>query len=219
MENLAISISKEAARALPPVQFDGGIQVVDTLEKARVALRELRRARVVGFDTETRPSFRKGLLHNVALMQLSTDDFCFLFRLNKIGLPDSLRDFIDDPAIAKVGLSVHDDFNVIGRSATIDPHGFIELQDYVRRFHITDASLQKIYAIVFGQCISKNQRLTNWEADELTEHQQRYAAIDAWACLRIYKYLGSGQFRPEDSPYLTEPESEQVSETNQNVNA
>lgn len=210
MDDYKIAICKEAISTLPQVHYSGGIIVVDTMDKARVALRELSRARLVGFDTETRPSFRKGQLHKVALMQLATDDFCFLLRLNVLGIFDGLKEFLENPAITKIGLSIHDDFSVMRRSADFHPEGFIELQDYVKRYGIADISLQKIYAIVFGECISKGQRLTNWEAPELTEHQQAYAAIDAWACLRLYRYFESGAFDPAISPYkvpVENPES------------
>jgi len=193
---------------MPVVAFEGGITVVDTPELSRVALRELTRARVVGFDTETRPSFHKGRLHKVALMQLSTDDHCFLFRLNKLGISEGMRRFLEDPEIIKIGLSVHDDFSVMRRlNEDLDPQGFVDLQDYVKYFHIHDISLQKIYAIIFGGKISKNQRLTNWEAETLTPQQQVYAATDAWACLEIYRYLRSASFNPDESPYIVDRES------------
>lgn len=200
-----IAISKDVLAEMPVVAFDGGITVVDTPEMARVALRELTRARIVGFDTETRPSFHKGRVHKVALMQLSTDDHCFLFRLNKLGISEGLRRFLEDPEIIKIGLSVHDDFSVMRRlNEDLDPQGFVDLQDYVKYFHIHDISLQKIYAIVFGGRISKNQRLTNWEADTLTPQQQAYAATDAWACLKIYRYLRTGSFDPDESAYIVD---------------
>ena len=203
-----IAISKDAVAEMPVVAFGGGITVVDTPEMARVALRELTRARVVGFDTETRPSFHRGRQHKVALMQLSTDEHCFLFRLNKIGIPQSLRHFLEDPDVIKIGLSVHDDFAVMRRiTEDLQPQGFVDLQDYVRFFNIHDISLQKIYAIIFGEKISKNQRLTNWEADTLTAPQQVYAATDAWACLRLYKYLRRGLYDPEASPYIVSRDS------------
>lgn len=214
MEDFKIAINKETVATMPHVSYGGGIMVVDTMDKARVALRELSRAGIVGFDTETRPAFRKGQLNKVALMQLATDDFCFLFRLNLLGVFDGLAAFLEDPNITKIGLSTHDDFNVLRRSRPLEPQGFIELQDYVKQFKIADLSLQKIYAIVFGQCIAKNQRLTNWEAPELTEHQQTYAAIDAWACLKLYRYLKSGMFDPTKSPYIvTEDEQTTVNDT------
>lgn len=203
-----IAISKEAVAQMPTVSYPGTISIVDNPADARVALRELTRARVIGFDTETRPSFHKGRSHNVALMQLSTGDHCFLFRLNKLGISEGLRRLLEDPEIVKIGLSVHDDFSVMRRVVPdLAPQGFIDLQEYVKYFHIYDISLQKIYAIIFGERISKAQRLTNWEADTLTDAQQTYAAIDAWACLRLYRRLRSGGFKPEDSPYIVTRES------------
>lgn len=203
-----IAISKETVAEMPVVDYPGGtstITVVDTPSLARVALRELTKARIVGFDTETRPSFTRGKLHKVALMQLSTDEHCFLFRLNKLGISEGLRKFLEDPEIIKIGLSVHDDFSVMRRLVPdLYPQGFIDLQEYVKYFHINDISLQKIYAIVFQEKISKNQRLTNWEAAELTDQQQIYAAIDAWACLRLYRTLRSGQYIPDESPFIVD---------------
>ena len=203
-----IAISKETVNSMPVVEYPGGIStitVVDTPAMAKVALRELTRAKIVGFDTETRPSFTRGRLHKVALMQLSTADHCYLFRLNKLGISEGLRKFLEDPEIIKVGLSVHDDFSVMRRLVSdLDPQGFIDLQEYVKYFHINDISLQKVYAIVFQEKISKNQRLTNWEAPTLTEQQQIYAAIDAWACLRLYRTLRSGEYNPDESPYIVD---------------
>lgn len=204
-----ISIPKAILSELPHAHFEGKITIVDSLDKARQALRALRRAGIVGFDTETRPSFRRGHPHKVALMQLSTDDHCFLLRLCTMGVSQALCNFLQDPAVVKIGLSVHDDFNVLRRSVpTLMPQGFIDLQQYVQQFGIADISLQKIYAIVFGEYMTKNQRLTNWEAPELTLHQQTYAAMDAYACLRLYKYLKSGQFDPLSSPYIVKGEGD-----------
>ena len=164
----------------------------------------LRTSSIVGFDTETRPSFKRGERHNVALLQLSTDTDAFLFRLNHTGIPIPLKEYLEDKNIIKVGLSTTDDFHQLARMCDIRPAGFIELQQMVKEFKITDMSLQKIYAILFEQKISKGQQLTNWEAPQLSEAQQRYAAIDAWACLRIYKYLQTSNFIPEQSPYWHE---------------
>jgi ribonuclease D len=202
---LTLAISKEAISTMPTVTYDGMITVVDNLEVAEGAICEIRAAKCVGFDTETKPSFRKGKTHNVALMQISTDSKCYLFRLNKLGIFDELKALLEDENIIKIGLSIHDDFNVMRRTCDINPKGFIDLQTYVKQFHIMDISLQKIYAILFGERISKNQRLTNWEAEALTEGQQHYAAIDAWACLRIYNHLRSGAFVPAESQFVVEP--------------
>lgn len=195
-----ISIDKETVAALPLTVYPGAITVVDTTEAADAAIEVLSREEIVGFDTETRPSFRKGHTHNTALMQISSDSHCFLFRLNKIGMCGRLKEFLENPAIKKIGLSIHDDFNVLRRSNFINPQGFVELQELVKKYDIADISLQKIYAILFGSRISKAQRLSNWEADELTPAQQTYAALDAWACLKIYEFLMSGQFDYRNSP-------------------
>ena len=196
-----ISITKEELAAMPTTAYDGAITVVDTPSVAHAALRVLGRESIVGFDTETKPCFRKGTRNQVALLQLSTADRCFLFRLNKIGICADLKKFLENPDILKIGLSVHDDFAAIRRTEEFEPGGFVDLQEMVRHFDIADISLQKIYAIIFGERISKGQRLTNWEADTLTEAQQNYASLDAWACLKLYKYLTEDKFNPLESPY------------------
>lgn len=196
-----ISIDKAALAELPTISYPAEITVVESAAEALAALRALATEKVVGFDTETRPSFHKGRTHKVALMQISTEDRCFLFRLNKIGICSELKAFLENPDIVKIGLSVHDDFSVLRRSGDINPEGFIDLQHTVKQYGITDISLQKIYAIIFGGRISKSQRLTNWEAETLTPAQQAYAALDAWACLKIYSYLKNGDFDPLASPY------------------
>lgn len=201
---IKISISKEQLSSLDRVSFTGKIHIVDTISKLDKALAELNSSSTLGFDTETRPSFKKGVSHNVALMQISTLDDCYLFRINKIGIPDSLRSFLANEKITKVGLSLKDDFGVIHKGYDANMSGFVDLQKVVPQYSISDASLQKIYAILFDKRISKSQRLSNWEVDTLTEAQQEYAAIDAWACLKIYNYLESKAFKPEESKYIIE---------------
>lgn len=204
---VSVSIPKAALSELPVVTFPGEIIVIDTVEKVPEALAYLRQYKMVGFDTETRPSFHKGRTNKVALIQISTDTRCYLFRINKTGLTEDLKQFIEDTDITKIGLSLKDDFFVLHRISEFVPEGFIDLQEFVRPYGIIDSSLQCIYGIVFQQRISKGQRLSNWEAESLSIPQQQYAAIDAWSCLRLYNNLISGQFIPEHSPYLL-PESE-----------
>lgn len=203
-----ITISKEELGNLPTAQFDGEVILVDEPEQVDGAIADLRESDIIGFDTETRPSFKKGLSNRVSLMQLANRKRCYLFRLNKIGMPDSLRNLLEDPGLLKVGLSIHDDFHNLRRICELNPEGFVDLQPYVKQYRIADNSLSKIYAIVFGQRISKGQRLTNWEADVLTSTQCRYAALDAIACISIYDEVTSGAFHPLQSPYLREVESE-----------
>ena len=193
---------------MPQVTFDGEIHVIDSMLHLKAAINMLKRAPLVGFDTETRPSFRKGVVHKTALVQISTLDHCFLFRVNKIGMPRDLADFLTCSDYKKVGLSLHDDFKMMNNLCSLEPQGFIDLQNVVGDYCISDISLQKIYAILFNEKIAKNQQLTNWEAPELTVAQQSYAAIDAWACLKIYNYLMSGSFNPNLSPYIINEEHE-----------
>lgn len=198
---VSIAITKEQLSALPTVCFPGRITIVDDLDAAKAALAYLRRERVVGFDTETKPSFRKGHTNSVALIQISTLNHCFLFRLKKLGFIDELKAFMEDGNVMKIGLSLHDDFLVLNKVMEFTPAGFVDLQPFVKDFGIHDISLQKIYGIIFNERISKSQRLSNWEASNLSESQQSYASIDAWACLRIYNYLIAGHFDPNASPY------------------
>ena len=183
------SITKETISTLKPETFKGRITVVQTLSKAEKAVKYLSKFPMIGFDTETRPSYKKGSYYSVSLIQLSTKNTCFLFRLNIIGFPQCLADLLSNPDIKKIGLSLRDDFAAINRRQKFTPNGFVDLQKIVPEYGITDISLQKIYALLFNKKISKNQRLTNWDADVLTAPQKKYAALDAWACLKIYNEL------------------------------
>ena len=182
-------ITKEEVNQMPVVAFDGKITLVDDVSKVSGAIEELRRSTVVGVDTETKPSFTRGMHHKVSLVQISTTEHCFLFRLNKIPFPQELADFLADENIKKIGLALRDDFNGLIRQRHFKPTNFVDLQSIVRNYGILELGLQKVFAIVFGRKISKAQRLTNWENAELTEQQQIYAATDAWASLLIYLQL------------------------------
>lgn len=189
MELRELSISKEEMRELPNESFKGKIIVIDRVEDVDEAVEYLKQFDKIGFDTETKPVFRKNVTHKVALMQLSTMERCYLFRLNRIQYPDILDDLICSKDVLKIGLSLRDDFAALRRRTDCPPLNFIDLQSIVKDYGIKDLSLQKIYAILFKKKISKNQRLSNWEAKKLKPSQQMYAAIDAWACLKIYNEL------------------------------
>lgn len=197
------TINKESINEMPKVLFDGQIHVVQTPQEVERAVAYLKTCPIVGIDSETRPSFTKGRVYKVALLQIASEEHCFLFRLNLTGLTLPLILLLENPNVLKVGLSLKDDFMMLRKRAPFEPRGYIELQEYVRMFGIEDKSLQKIYGILFGQKISKSQRLSNWEAAELTQPQQLYAATDAWACLNIYNKLqqlkNSGDFEIADN--------------------
>ena len=182
-------IEKSLISTLPPCDIVGEIIVIDRPEDVAAAIDDLKQCPLIGFDTETRPSFRRGESNTISLLQLATDRRAYLFRLKKIGPNQLLKDLLESEEHMKVGLSVHDDFHSLNRWMPCRPKNFIELQKYVKAFGIEEMSLQKIYAIIFNKKISKRQQLSNWEADQLTPAQQQYAAIDAWACRDIYYKL------------------------------
>lgn len=190
MRQIRNTITKAEIASMPKVKFEGRIFLIYTEEGADMAVDYLKTQQIVGVDTETRPSFKRGMTHKVALLQIATSDVCFLFRLNRIGIPKSLQDFLMSDTL-KVGLSLKDDFMMLHRRKDVhaEEGNWIDLQDYVGRFGMDDRSLQKIYANLFGKKISKSQRLSNWEAESLTESQMNYAATDAWACVEIYNCL------------------------------
>ena len=144
---------------------------------------------ILGVDTETRPSFRKGVIYKVSLLQVSTIDTCFLFRLNHTGMTPAIIRLLEDTTVPKIGLSLNDDIMALKKRAAFKPGSFYDLQKHVMEIGIEDLSLQKLYANIFGEKISKAQRLTNWEGDILNDKQKLYAATDAWACIMLYKEL------------------------------
>ena len=174
---------------MEPARFDGEIVVVDTMEALVRACAEIAKHKVVGFDTETRPSFTAGITNKVALMQLSADGVCYLIRLNRLPLDKALLAILQNPAIQKVGVAVQNDIQRLGELRRFKAAGFVDLQSVVGQFGIEDRSLRKLSGIVLGKKVSKAQRLSNWEAHTLTPQQQLYAATDAWVCVQILDTL------------------------------
>jgi len=183
------SITDEELAELPLSIFEGKIHLIEKVEDLTAAVNYLKKHPILGFDTETRPAFKKGQNHQVALLQLSTADEAFLIRTSMIGLSPGLIKILATPSILKIGVAIRDDIKILQKIAPFKPGGFIELQDLVKQFGIENFSLKKLAAIVCGLRISKSQRLTNWEATILTEQQQAYAATDAWIAYLIYKGL------------------------------
>lgn len=185
-------LTNEELDRLPLVQFEQDIQLVDTIEKLHIAVSAMRQETMLGFDTETRPSFKRGVTYNCALLQLSTETTAWLIRTNFIGVPDELVEILQDTSILKTGVAIRDDIRGLQKLHNFRPGNFVELQDMARQFGLEDFSLKKLAAHVMGVRISKRQRLSNWEADILTAAQQHYAATDAWVSLLIYKGLQQG---------------------------
>ncbi len=182
-------ISKEQVAGLDLIQYEGPIQLIDSREAFDGAIGKLAREQVLGIDTETRPSFKKGTLYPTSLIQLSTLDRAWIIRVSRIGYPKELLDLLSREVPLKVGLSLHDDLRRLRSDFQFEPRGFLDLQQYVEAFRIEEKGLKKLSGIVLGRRISKSQQVSNWDADLLTEAQLRYAATDAWICLMIYYKL------------------------------
>lgn len=182
-------IDKEIVKDLPIAQTDCQIELIDSPDEVDKAVKYLLRSKVVGFDTESKPSFTKGKSNKIALMQISTQKRCFLFRLQMIGKSQRLKEFLENENIKKIGVAIHGDLRNLRVWSKFEPKNFVDLQNIVGDYGIEELGLQKIYAIVFGKKISKSQQLSNWEAKILNRAQQIYAATDAWACRQIYLKL------------------------------
>lgn len=174
---------------LPRFSFPGKIVVIQSEDEARRAVAMLQREKVVGIDSETRPSFRKGQINKVALLQVSTEEVCFLFRLCQTGLTADILRLLTDPDVMKVGLSLADDLHMLRLRQDFEPANWLDLQHYVAEMGIEDRGLQKLYANVFRMYLAKRAQRTNWEVDVLTDKQKAYAATDAYTCLQLYKEL------------------------------
>lgn len=219
MKKILSKYPKEEIPNLPRAAFEGRIITIESEAEAVKAVDYLLAQDIIGFDTETKPNFKGGPMNPVALLQVSSRDTCFLFRLNHMGLPDCILRLLSDRTVLKIGLSWHDDINQLHRRKQFEPGDFVELQQMVGDYGIKDLSLQKLYANVFGQKISKTQRLTNWEADVLTEAQKVYAATDAWACVKLYEELERMRAEGYELEIVPEPEPVQPQKTKEEKEA
>lgn len=206
------TITNDQINEMPVGHFPGRVLVVDSEETMREAEAVLRGQTLLGYDTETRPSFQKGTKYGMALVQISTADTALLFRVKLAPLSENIRAMLSSPEVIKVGAAIRDDIRGMRKVAEFCPAGFIDLQSVVKRWGIEELSVKKMAAIVLGIKVSKAQRLTNWEAVRLTEPQQDYAAMDAWVCREIYLQLradnASRMDEAEKSLLQQQPEGE-----------
>lgn len=187
--NFTDKISNEETAALPAIEFKGEIRIIEHERDIVPACKFLMKQALLGFDTETRPSFRPGVTYRVSLLQLSTPQLCFLFRLNKIPLAKPILQVLEAKSILKIGADVAGDLRSLRQIRHFRDGGFVDLQSIAPEWGIEDKSLRKLSAIVLNQRVSKAQRLSNWEAATLTDKQKLYAATDAWVCTAIYERL------------------------------
>ena len=207
---------KSKISQLPRVTFPGKIVVVLNETEAEKAVNYLLSKDIIGIDTETRPVFKKGQRRKVALLQVCDHEVCFLFRLNIIGVPDCIKRFLEDKTVPKVGLSLGDDILMLHQRVDFKPGYFIDLQDYVKSLGVEDMSLQKLYANVFHERITKREQLSNWENQILTDKQKIYASTDAWTCIMLYERLHELKHNGDYELVVVPPKVKDVSEYTDN---
>jgi ribonuclease D len=189
MSLFAKHITKEQVNQLPLGRYDGKLAVISHADKLQQAVDRIRQEGVVGFDTETKPTFRKGQYHHVSLLQIAVPGMVFLFRLNYLGMPPELRSIFEDSSVTKVGIGIRDDLLELQKLHHFKPRNILDLNAEVKSLGVKNAGVRNLSAIFLEFRISKSQQTSNWERDELTDKQLRYAATDAWVCLEIYNRL------------------------------
>jgi len=183
------TISNQDINELDLKAFERTITVIDDANDLRSAFRKIRKERFVGFDTETKPNFRKGESNRVSLVQIALSEEVFLVRINHTGITNMLADFFESPDILKIGVALRDDIKDLQDIRRFKPAGFMELNQIVKDIGIESNGLRKLTAIILGFRISKNAQTSNWENPTLTERQRQYAATDAWVCYEMYSKL------------------------------
>lgn len=187
--NQKTTISKEEINTLPLASFDGEVNLITEPKRIAEAFEEISSHEVVGFDTETRPSFYKGQSYNVSLLQLALPKKAFLIRLNYTGFSKEMVAFFENDEILKAGVGIRDDIKALQKLKRFNPDGFVELSTLARNKGLQVESVKKLAGLVLGFRISKSAQTSNWEAEQYTEKQISYAATDAWVCLKLYNSL------------------------------
>lgn len=184
-----ISITKDEIMGLPLSSYPGKVVIANTEEQIASAMAEINRSTVVGFDTEARPTFKKGQIRNVSLIQVATDQKVFLMRIKASGLTDELITFLENEDLIKVGIGLEDDYNLLRRLRGFQPGGFLDLNPQMKELGANSIGARNLAAMILEIRISKSAQTSNWENDVLSQKQIRYAATDAWICLEIYNKL------------------------------
>jgi len=182
-------ITKEEINALELGKYSGDIVLVDTNEELIRACEEIRACRLIGIDTETKPSFKKGQINSVALLQIATDQKAYIIRLKSVTMGKELASIFSDETIVKVGIAVKDDLKDLKKLHSFEEKSIVDLNIFAPKLGFESIGAKKLSALVLGIRISKRQQVSNWEQKKLTNAQIVYAATDAWICREIYLKL------------------------------
>lgn len=181
--------SREYINSLPPVKFQGIVKIIESPEEEEEVVNKLRKEPLVGFDTESKPAFKKGVSHPISLVQLATHDTAYLFQLKKTGFSDALAELMADENTKKIGIGVQADISKLKELKEFKAGGFIDLSDIAKEKGIIQVGARALTARYLGRRLVKTAQKTNWAQPSLTRKQQSYAASDAWICLKIYPLL------------------------------
>lgn len=184
-------MSKEEINLLPVRSWEGAVHLVRSLEQAEAAIERLAGEKLLGFDTETRPAFRKGQKFRPSLLQLAAATEVFLFQLQHIGLPEGVMAILGDSTIIKTGVALAQDLSSLQGLRSFTPRGFVDLGPMARQRGFRNQGLRGLAAAVCGFRITKSARTTNWANDILTAQQIRYAATDAWVGRELHQRLAA----------------------------
>lgn len=180
-------ITKSEINELSLGKFEGEIIVVDSYQAIDQSIEELKRERIIGVDTETRPTFKKGAFNKTALIQIATEKKVYLFRLNKIGLPNKLSSIFENQEIQKIGIALIQDMKELSdQFKPFNCKNIIDLNILCKTLKFENIGARNLTAMILGFRISKRQQTSNWEANILNENQLRYAATDSWVAREIY---------------------------------
>ncbi len=189
------SITKDEVSEMPLIQFEGKIIIATTPDTITRALEEIKDFDIVGFDTESKPAFKKGQFNHVAMVQISTHDTAYLLRISKWGIISALEEFLTNTTQLKIGLALDDDIKALQKRQWFEPGSFIDLNKYVVKLGVKNAGVRNLSGIFMGRKVSKSQQTSNWESEHLSPQQQTYAATDAWICLKIWDVISAIESR------------------------
>lgn len=184
-----VTISSEEINELELQRYEGKVHIITQEDQVAEAMKKIAKEKVVGFDTETKPAFKKGEYNHVSLIQIATSSEVFLIRVNLTGLTNEIIAFLSNKKLLKIGVALRDDIKDLRKLREFTPGGFIELNKLVKEIGIESNGLRKLAAIILGFRISKSAQISNWESEKLSDKQLNYAATDAWVCIEMYREL------------------------------
>ncbi|MFY0625027.1 MAG: 3'-5' exonuclease domain-containing protein 2 [Reichenbachiella sp.] len=182
-------ITKDEVNALPLIKYEGKCKVISNAQEVKSAIDDLSKYELLGFDTETKPAFKKGQVYPVALLQLASPNMVYLFRLLETGFTDEMIALFENPKITIAGIGIRDDIKDLQKLKHFEPTGFVDLNTYAKEHDFESIGARNFSGMFLKGRISKSQQVSNWENETLTEAQISYAATDAWICISIYEGL------------------------------